>query len=170
VAVSFPANYPGLDPAAVVTDAGLRAFPSLAEKCLGEGGGESAIRQAFGERFFARNPMDDPAWAAAITEQSAPPAPPQVPVLVTQSVNDGVIAPVSIARMTDQWCAAGSTIATVWLGPLRGSVNATSVMTHIYEGAVGGATATTWLQGRFAGEPAPTSCGQIAPLVAASDS
>jgi hypothetical protein len=48
---------------------------------------------------------------------------------------------------------------------LRGSPDATSILTHVYEGAIGGAIATTWLEGRFAGEPAPSSCGQTAPLL-----
>lgn len=164
VAVSFPANYPGLDPADVLTRAALGSYERLARRCLGPGGVESMVREALGQRFFARNPLEVPAWAAAIEEQSAPPVPPEIPVLVTQSVNDGVIASASIARMTDAWCAAGSVIDTVWLGPLRGSIDETSVLTHIYEGVVGGTIATTWLEGRFAGEPAPTSCGETAPL------
>ncbi len=165
VAVSFPANYPGLDPAEVLSRAALGSYERLARRCLGLGGAESAIRQGLGQRFFDRNPLEDPDWAAAIGEQSAPPVRASIPVLVTQSVNDGVIAPASIARMTEAWCEAGSVINTVWLGPLRGSPDATSILTHVYEGAIGGAIATTWLEGRFAGEPAPSSCGQTAPLL-----
>jgi len=169
VVVSYPANFPGLDPADVLTDAAAGAYTGLAEDCIDAGGIESDIRQTFGERFFARNPLDVPSWAEALGSQSAPPVPASVPVLVTQSVNDGVIAPVAIADMTTRWCEAGSTIDTVWLGPLRGSVNSTSVLTHVYEGVVGGFIATSWLEGRFAGEPAPTSCDETAPLVASSE-
>lgn len=166
VAVSYPANYPELDPRDVLTGAALGAYERLARRCLGPGGVESLVRQGLGQRFFVRNPLEVPEWAAAIEEQSAPPVPPEIPVLVTQSVNDGVIDPASIARMTDAWCAAGSAINTVWLGPLRGSIHEPSVLTHIYEGAIGGAIATTWLEDRFAGEPASTSCSQTAPLLA----
>lgn len=169
VMVSFPANDPSLNPDDVLTDAGKGAYEALAQECLGAGGLESEIRQRFGQQFFARNPLDVPSWAAAIEAQSAPPVPADIPVLVTQSVNDGVIAPEAIASMTEAWCAAGSTIDTVWLGPLRGSLKAPSVLTHIYEGAIGGAVATSWLEGRFAGDPAPTSCAQTAPIVAPSD-
>jgi acetyl esterase/lipase len=169
VAVSYPANDPELDPADVLTADGLGAYAELAEKCLDSGGLESEIRQRFEGDFFATNPLDHPEWGPALRAQSAPPVPGMIPVLVTQSVNDGVIAAEVIARMTNEWCAAGSTIETVWLGPLRGSMDKPSVLTHIYEGAVGGATTTTWLEGRFAGEPAPTSCGQRAPIVAPSD-
>ena len=168
VAVSYPANYPDLDVRDVLSDAALGAYERLARRCLTVGGAESLIRQELGQRFFDRNPLEVSAWAAAIEEQSAPPVASDIPVLVTQSVNDGVIDPASIARMSEAWCAAGSVINTVWLGPLRGSIDRPSVMTHIYEGAIGGAIATTWLEGRFAGEPAPTSCGQVAPLLAIS--
>lgn len=169
VAVSYPANYPDLDPADVLTPDGLGAYAELAEKCLDAGGLESEIRERFQGDFYARNPLEDPSWGPVLREQSAPAVPAAVPVLVTQSVNDGVIASDVIARMTDEWCAAGSVIDTVWLGPLRGSMAKPAVLTHIYEGAVGGAIATTWLEGRFAGTPAPTSCGQTAPIVATSD-
>jgi hypothetical protein len=169
VVVSYPANYPELDPADVLTDDGLRAYADLAEKCLDTGGAESEIRQRFQGDFFATNPLDNAEWSRVLRAQSAPPVPSDIPVLVTQSVNDGVIASKVIARMTDEWCAAGSAIETVWLGPLRGSISKPTVLTHIYEGAIGGAVATTWLEERFAGEPAPTSCGQTAPIVASSD-
>lgn len=169
VVVSYPANFPELDPADVLTDDGLRAYTDLADKCLDAGGAESEIRQRFQGDFFATNPLDNAEWSRVLRAQSAPPVPAVIPVLVTQSVNDGVIASKVIARMTEEWCAAGSTIETVWLGPLRGSISKPTVLTHIHEGAIGGAIATTWLEGRFAGEPAPTSCGQTAPIVSSSD-
>ena len=170
VMVSFPDVYPNLDPAEVVTRDALGAYKNLAQACLLEGGLEAEIRQdLFGERFFASNPMDNPGWAAAINEQSAPPAPPNIPVLVTQSVNDGVVAPQSIETMSQQWCAAGSNLAVAWLGPLRGTATALNVESHMYEGAVGGALATTWFEGRFKGEPALDTCGQTAPLALPAD-
>jgi len=164
VMVSYPARYPGLDPADVVTPAGLGAYENLAEDCLLAAGVEAEVRQTFGQRFFASNPLDNPAWKAAIADQDAPPTPPDMPVLVTQSINDGVVAPGPIANMTREWCDAGSTITTVWLGPLRGTQAKPSLLTHMVEGAVGGSIATTWFEDRFAGEPVSTSCSQQAPL------
>ncbi|MDV7395202.1 lipase family protein, partial [Arthrospira platensis SPKY1] len=86
-------------------------------------------------------------------------------VLVTESVNDGVVAPAAIAAMADQWCAAGSTLDVTWLGPLRGNADSANVESHMYEGSVGGALATTWFEQRFAGVPAGNSCGEVAPIV-----
>lgn len=168
VMVSYPAHYEGLDPADVLTSAALGAYENLAEDCLTAAGLEAKIRQEFGQRFFASNPLDNPAWKAAIADQDAPPAPPDIPVLVTQSVNDGVVYSEPIAAMTSEWCDAGSTITTVWLGPLRGTQGTPNLLTHMVEGAVGGSVATTWFEDRFAGEPASNSCSQKPPLVPAA--
>lgn len=165
VMISYPNVYPELDPAQVVTEDALGAYKNLAQACLLQGGLEAEIRQdLFGERFFATNPMDNPDWARAINEQTAPPSPPDIPVLVTQSVNDGVVEPPAIEAMTQQWCEAGANIAVAWLGPLRGTPTTLNVESHMYEGAIGGALATTWFEDRFRGEPAQNTCGQTAPL------
>lgn len=162
---SYPQAYPGLDPDEVMTDDARGSYQNLAQACLLQGGLEAKIRQdLFGEKFFATNPMDNPAWGEAITAQTAPPAPANIPVLVTQSVNDGVVAPPSIVEMSGEWCQAGSNLAVAWLGPLRGVPTELNIESHMYEGAVGGALATTWFEDRFRGEPALNTCGQTAPL------
>jgi len=166
VMVSFPEAYPELDPATVLTNSALGSYQNLAQECLLTGIAEAKIRTGlFREQFFAKNPMDDPAWAAAINAQTAPPPAPDMPVLVTESVNDGVVAPEAIAAMADQWCAAGSTLDVRWLGPLRGNADSANVESHMYEGSVGGALATTWFEQRFAGVAAGNSCGEVAPIV-----
>jgi pimeloyl-ACP methyl ester carboxylesterase len=165
VMVSFPEAYPGLDPAAVVTNAGLGAYQNLADQCLLTGIAEAELRtDLFDEQFFTKNPMDDPAWAEAINAQSAPPPPADMPVLTIESVNDGVVAPPAIADMADQWCAAGANLTVDWLGPLRGQPETLNVQTHMYEGSAGGASATTWFEQLFAGEQATSNCGVTAPL------
>ena len=164
VFVSYPEEYPGLDLSAVGTSAAVSGYQSLADKCLVEGILDGQVKEIFGESFFTRNPNSVPEWAAAIEAQTAKPLPADLPVLVTQSVNDGVVEPQSIAAMEQQWCAAGSTIDVRWLGPLRGDPLTPNVMSHMYEGSVGGALATTWFEQRFAGAPAGKSCGQTPPL------
>ena len=165
VFVSYPTVYPDLSVADVGTPVADRAYRSLADECLIDGGIESEFRTVFGEKFFARDPMTVPAWRAAIEDQTAPPTSPDVPVLVTQSVNDAVVLAPSIAAMQQEWCAAGAELQVTWLGPHRGDVSAPSVATHMYEGAVGGAVATTWFERLFAGEgPGPRTCEQSPPL------
>ena len=109
--------------------------------------------------------MADPDWRTAIRDQTAPPTAPDVPVLVTESVNDGVVVPPSIAAPQKRWCAAGSDLQVTWLGPLRGEPGTEDVLSHIYEGAVGGAIATTWFQRLFAGDdPGERTCDLTPPL------
>ncbi len=164
VFVSYPDAYPGLDPSAVGTKAAMGGYQKLAQQCLIDGILNGEVRDFAGQKFFSSDPMTNPAWAAAITAQSTPPLPATMPALVTESVNDGVVVPQSIAAMQQQWCAAGSTLQVDWLGPLRGTPEKVDVMSHMYEGAIGGALATTWFEDRFAGIPATTSCSQTPPL------
>lgn len=165
VMISFPEFYPGLEPSAVVTNAALGSYENLAEQCLLSGIAEATIRtDLFKEQFFAKNPMTVPDWAAAINEQSAPPPPPDMPVLTLESVNDGVVIPPAIVDMSDKWCAAGSTLDVQWMGPLRGVPETLNLQTHMYEGSIGGALATAWFEQRFAGLPAASNCGITAPL------
>lgn len=163
---SFPQVYPELDVSAVGTKAALSQYQQLADKCLMAGILESKLLVSFGEQFFAMDPLQDPQWRKAIEEQSAPPTPADMPALVIESVNDGVVLPETIVKMQEQWCDAGSDLQVTWLGPLRGKALTDDVMSHMYEGSVGGAIATTWFERLFAGEdPGPRTCTATPPLV-----
>ncbi len=164
VFVSYPAFYPGLKASDVSTSSGLNNYQRVAEKCLIDGILEGKVLQGLGESVFTSNPMDNPAWAAALKEQTAPPLPASMPVQVVESVNDGVVLPVTIASMQQQWCAAGSKIAVNWMGPLRGTADTPDVMSHMYEGSIGGSLATSWFEQRFQGLPAPDTCSVVPPL------
>ena len=95
--------------------------------------------------------------------QTAQPLPASLPVLVTESVNDGVVEPQSIAAMEQQWCAAGSTIDVNWFGPLRGGPLTPNVMSHMYEGS-GWRVGDHLVRAAVRRHPATTSCGQMPPL------
>ncbi len=166
VLVSYPVAYPNLSIDQVTTSAGQKHYESVAQKCVLAGAMESKEMEVLGEnQLFKVNPMTVPDWAAALTAQNAKPVPRSVPVLVTESINDGVVVPDSIGAMQKEWCAAGSMLQVDWLGPLRGSADKLSALTHAYEGAVGGSLATPWLSQRFAGA-APVSNCDTPPLVA----
>ncbi len=166
VLVSYPIAYPNLSTDQVSTPAGQKHYQDVAADCLIEAMLDSNVFKALGEsEAFKVNPMTVPDWAAALTAQNAKPVPPSVPVLVTESINDGVVVPDSIRSMQEEWCAAGSMLQVDWLGPLRGSAEKLSVATHMYEGAVGGSLATSWFSQRFAGR-APVSNCDTPPLVA----
>jgi hypothetical protein len=124
----------------------------------------SAPGLLLGESAFNSNPMNDPQWAAALSAQNAKPLPPTMPVLVTQSTNDGIVLADSIGAMQEQWCAAGSTLQVDWLGPLTEPWSSQSILSHLLEGEVGGPLATSWFYQRFAGA-APVSNCNTPPLV-----
>jgi hypothetical protein len=52
--------------------------------------------------------------------------------------------------IAQDWCEAGSTIDVLWLGGVN----------HQQAALVGGPAAVAWIADRFAGRPAPVSCGQ----------
>lgn len=164
VLISYPAAYPNLNAEQVATPAGLAEYQNIAEKCLVAGILEGEIEQVLGKRTFQENPMNNPGWAAALTAQTAKPLPASMPVLVIESINDGVVVPDVIGGMQQQWCAAGSMLQVDWLGPLRGSAGTPSTGTHMFEGAVGGSLATSWLYQRFEGAPPVSNCN-TPPLV-----
>lgn len=164
VLISYPPVYPTLGPQQVATSAGIKNCENVASKCLVQGILDGKIEQAFGKTVFEENPMANAAWTAALTAQNAPVTPPTMPVLITESVNDGVVTPTSIAAMQKQWCAAGSMLQVDWLGPLRGSAETPSIGTHMYEGAIGGSLVTSWLYQRFEGAPPVNNCN-TPPLV-----
>ncbi|MFM2438323.1 MAG: hypothetical protein RLZ55_1142 [Actinomycetota bacterium] len=165
---SFPLVYPNLALDAVGTPDAVTGYQEVAEKCLIDGILDGEVRGFFDERFFSKNPNDDPSWRTAIAEQSAPPLNATMPALVIESVNDGVVLPPSIVALQREWCAAGSNLAVQWLGPLRGTPETLNLQTHMYEGSIGGALATGWIGDRFAGRPAVPNCEQPAPLALTS--
>jgi hypothetical protein len=158
VFTSFPAAYPGLDLNQVVSPEAMKRYESIAGGCMLQAMIEGRVLQHLGKTAFKVNPMTVPAWAQALTAQTTKPLPASMPVLITESVNDGVVIPNTIALLQEKWCAAGSTLQVDWLGPLRGTNGTPSSMTHIYEGAIGGALATTWFDQRFAGTTPVTNC------------
>ncbi|MEI6621141.1 MAG: lipase family protein [Actinomycetes bacterium] len=164
ILISYPAAFSQLNPAQVATQTGINDYQGIAKDCLISGSLASGPELLLRKSAFTANPMNDPAWAAALTAQNAKPLPATVPVLVTQSINDGIVLADSIAAMQKQWCAAGSTLQVDWLGPLRDSWTDQSIMSHLFEGEIGGSLATSWFYQRFAGD-APVSNCNTPPLV-----
>jgi len=167
VFTSFPAAYPELDLDQVASPDATKWYESIAGGCMLQAMVEGRVLQHLGKTAFKVNPMTVPAWAQALTAQTIKPLPASMPVLITESVNDAVVIPSTIALLQEKWCAAGSTLQVDWLGPLRGSAGTPSSMTHIYEGAVGGALATSWFDQRFAGATPVTNCGTQPPVTPA---
>jgi len=155
VVVSWPLVYPELDPSTIVTKKALRV--GAGRGCIVEQALEGLVRTKLGQQYFAKDPSQQPQWRAALDAQSPPPLPASVPVLVGQGLKDDVVLPETTALLQQRWCAAGADLTMVWLGDLS----------HMAAGLTVGPLVSTWLQERFAGTPASTNCGTLAPVAAA---
>ncbi len=154
VMISWPATFPDVSVDAVISDAARGNYRNVAEKCNVEGGVAGAIEEVMGNQPFRMNPAENPAWDRALTAETPKPLPADLPTIVFQSVNDGVVLANTTALMQQKWCAAGSNLSVDWMGPIR-SVGA---QTHQFTGIVAGPHVANWFQDRFAGRPTHSSC------------
>ena len=152
VLVSFPAAYPGLHDASISSHSS-EEITATANKCIEAGFIDLAVSHFFGESsLLSSNPLNTPAWAAALTANVPPP--PTIPAYLVQGTDDPLVLPGSNATFLNNACAAGSTIQGVFIGSLG----------HMKAGNAAAPSVFTWLQQRFAGLPAPTSCGTLLPV------
>jgi pimeloyl-ACP methyl ester carboxylesterase len=154
VLVGWPAAYPELSADQIATRAGRNNYKSIAEQCVLEAALEGTARKFLGQEIFSKDPNSDPQWHARILENTARPLPSEVPVMVIQGLDDDIVLPNTTAVLARDWCKAGSNITMAWLGDQG----------HMTLGKVGGPLATTWLQQRFAGIPAQSTCGTTIPV------
>ena len=153
-AVAWRAIAPALPLEGVLTDAGLRQYERLATECIELAGLEGMARADLGQSFFAVDPDSQPDWSAMIGEQTPRPLPPDIPVLLAQGTADQVVLPWPNALLQERWCAAGSTISSLWMGNID----------HMKAPFVAGPQAVTWIGQRFAGDPAPRTCDVPPPV------
>jgi alpha-beta hydrolase superfamily lysophospholipase len=151
---SWPVKYPGLDVTGVVTPNGIADAPRVAQECIVLAALEGAVRGSRGDTFFAKDPMARDEWRAVAEEQSVPPMPPEIPVFIGQSTADTVVLPWPNAVLQNRWCAAGSTLETVWIGDVA----------HQNTAMVIGPQVVRWIEARFAGISATTTCDEPAPV------
>lgn len=156
VMISWPATYPDLTVDQVISDAARRDYVHVAEDCMTQAGAAGFAQEAAGHQVFAVDPATLPQWRRVMDEQTPEPLPKGLPVLVTQSVNDGVVISNTTALLQQKWCAAGSDLSVDWLGPL----SSMPIQTHALTGQVSGAHVANWFQDRFAGRPTASSCSQ----------
>ena len=153
---SWPLHYPNLPTNKIVTRSGQKNYDRLAQECIKDAALEAEIRSnAFNEQFFSSNPSENPAWAAALNEQTPPPFPTDMPLLLIQGTADKVVLPQPNAYLQKTWCEAGSKISALWLGGVG----------HIPAAENAGPTAVTWLQEIFDGTTPRSSCGGPIPML-----
>jgi alpha-beta hydrolase superfamily lysophospholipase len=156
-AVSWPNVYPNLTVKGVLTNQAWKDYKRLANGCLMDQGVGLAIRNIFDDPFFGADPTQDPTWQHAIAEQTPNVQNIQMPLYITQGLSDIVVLPNTTALLAQQACAAGKNITVNWLGATN----------HQPAAIVPGPEVISWMQDRFAGLPAPTSCAQPLPVTPA---
>ena len=156
VLISWPLADDRLSADEVATATGLRTYEQLAEDCTYDKQlllEVLALRSA-GQDFFKVDPMTEPDWAAFVAEQTPPPLPADMPVFLAQGMADEIVLAWPNAKLQETWCAAGSTISSVWMGGVG----------HLAAATTSGPSAVAWIADRFAGLPAPSSCNVPPPV------
>ncbi|MDO8308417.1 MAG: lipase family protein [Actinomycetota bacterium] len=156
VLVSWPAVDTSLEPAQAATSTGLDNYQRIAQECTSDLGlaVELVAREKFGEKFFTADPTSQPAWREFADAQTPPPMPAEMPVFLAQGTADEVVLAWPNAILEKEWCAAGSSLTTLWLGDIG----------HLAAAKTAGPAAVQWIAERFAGRPAADTCGAPTPV------
>ena len=149
VSRGWSAAYPDLPLDYLLTDAARDNYERIANACVYGSFVEGTIRhKIFGQDFFAENPVDNPLWAQALKDQTPPPYPATLPVMLVQGTADEIVLAGPNANLQELWCAAGSTMNALWLGGVN----------HIDVAGMSGPSVAGWIADRFAGLSAPNTC------------
>jgi alpha-beta hydrolase superfamily lysophospholipase len=153
---SWPLRYPDLPVDEILTSPAQKNYERLAQECIKDAAIEAEIRMgAFNENFFSANPIDSPAWSAALSDQTPPPLPAEMPLLLIQGTADEVVLPQPNAYLEKVWCEAGTNVSALWLGGVG----------HTNAQAIGGPTVVSWLEQIFAGTSPRSTCGDPIPVL-----
>lgn len=158
VAVSWPLVYPGLPLDGVLTASAMKDYSELAHGCLLQEVDQLLVKKTTGAQFFDGNPLENTQWAAAAKAETIDPTALTVPVFLVQSLSDNVVLPNTNALLSQEACAAEKSFTISWL----------DMVTHEDTAVMGGMLAMNWLQDRFDGIPATSSCAQPLPLTPAT--
>lgn len=146
---SWPVAYPALPVDSLLTHAAQKNYERMAVACIRNAAIEGEIRQnTFNEDFFVENPASNPLWAQALSDQTPPPYPAVLPLMLVQGTADQVVLAGPNADLQESWCASGSTINALWLGGVD----------HTQAPFIAGPSVAAWIADRFAGLPAPNTC------------
>ncbi len=154
VAVSWPVMYPQLNPDGVLTEGAQKQYEQLANGCIRQQGLGLALRAALRIPFFSTDPTQHPDWIQPMAEQTPSIQTINVPIYIAQGLDDTVVLPNTTALLAQKACTAGRSITVNWLG----SIN------HQHIAVYAGPNAMAWMQDRFTGKPASSTCDQPLPI------
>jgi len=129
-------------------------YPDIAEECIAAAALDALARNSLGQAFFEFSPLDEPAWAAVIAQQTPPAMPADMPVFLAQGTADNVVLAWPNAVLLNNWCAAGSTVSMLWMGEV----------THEKAAITAGPEVVSWIADRFEGKDAPRTCDSPIPV------
>lgn len=146
-ASGFNAAYPSLDLNASLTAAGQAAMAQLNTMCQLQALATYAGKSIQDYTVGGVNPISTAPWQAALDANNLGAIKPDVPVFETHGFLDEVI-PYSVEQtLHNQWCALG--VADQFTG---------YVGDHVLASVEDQTDMVNWLDGRFAGQPAPSNC------------
>ena len=95
-------------------------------------------------------------WRALAAENTPGPLPSAIPLFLAQGTTDDIVAPDVTRAYMQRQCEAGGRVTMMWVpGVGHGLVAADSAN-----------AAVAWMMNRFAGQPAPSDCGQAGQALA----
>lgn len=155
------ANYPEVNGTldAALNDAGKALRAQTAGQCIigttvSYGFQQSSQYTNSGETFA--DLLAAPAFSSLVAKDRLGSVRPSVPVLLATGSNDEIVPPAGMRRLADDWCARGATVE-LYDVPLPMVPGGTGVG-HVANGFALYLKAKLWLQDRFAGVPATSSC------------
>ena len=154
VAISWPLVNPDLPMAGIISQTGLDNTSRLQAACVTEAAIEAVVREKAGQQYFDVNPSQNSAWFEVAKAQTPTPLPPSMPIMLAQGTGDNVVLPGPNALLQNLWCAAGSTITTLWMGGVN----------HMAAANVAGPAVVPWINDRFHDVPASRTCGTAPPV------
>jgi pimeloyl-ACP methyl ester carboxylesterase/uncharacterized membrane protein HdeD (DUF308 family) len=150
---SWTRQYPNLDAAAILSDAGREHYAEVADNnCLLDILGV-LVNPRMGT-FFGKDPTTDPAWRDAFKANQAPLPPAGIPIFIGHGLDDPLIDPGISAWLTNRYCADGANVTTHWMPGVE----------HIMSSVDAAPAFMDWLSNLLAGQAPPSNCGDPLPV------
>ncbi len=150
--VSWSDIYPGDDWRAVTVTGAQPLVARVAAQCI-ETEPQAVLdlpeAEALKYRFLTVDPTTTQPWATQLAQNTPGAEPIQVPVFVAVGSDDQVVWPDVTQAYTARLCTQGTTVETAVMPGVP----------HTGAGFAMADAAVAWIEARFAGEPAPSTCG-----------
>lgn len=150
---SWSKLYPGADLAKILTPAGRLAVADIARHCLYDKQYLASVPAAatLSASSFTSLPWTVEPWQRIIAENTLGASPIGAPLLLAQGGADPIVASRFTAQLAHELCARGETVdLRIYPG-----------VEHLEAGIVASPDVAAWIAQRFAGHPAPSSCGAV---------